>query len=358
MLFFIVFLLAFSINAQENGVDTTKHKMFDWFAFPYALYSPETNVAFGVGGIIYFRTSEKKDTKPSKINLSAYYTINNQFSTFMTPSVYFNDNKDEIAGELYFANKIDEFYGTGSTSKEILNPQFDFQIAQVIVKFKREVWESTKLTATYEFLHYKVTDIRENPLLNNQAIPGVSGGNNSGFGFGVNYDTRNNLFFPSSGTYFDLYSTFFLNSLGSDFKYNKFIFDARYYQSVLSEDRVIAMQLYSAITTGNTPFYSMPTLGGAWMMRGYYNGRFRDKIFTTAQIEFRDEFFWKLGVVVFAGVGDVGSSFSTYKLTQLKYSYGFGLRYMLDTEERINIRFDMGFGNNTSGVYFGIEEAF
>ncbi len=118
------------------------------------------------------------------------------------------------------------------------------------------------------------------------------------------------------------------------------------------------MQLYSAITTGVTPFYSMPTMGGAWMMRGYYNGRYRDKTFSTAQIEFRDEFFWKLGFVLFAGVGDVGSSLGTYKLTQLKYSYVFGLRYMLDTEEKINIRFDMGFGNNTSGIYFGIEEAF
>ncbi len=354
----MIFLWAFSINAQENQSDSTKHKMFDWFAFPYAFYSPETNFAFGGGGIIYFRTSERKNTKPSKINISAYYTVNHQFSTFMTPSIYFNENKDEIAGELYFAHKIDKFYGIGSTSEEISNPEYDFQIAEVTLKFKREIFESIKLTATYLLDHYKIIDQRENPFFADSSIIGISGGNNSGFGLGFTYDNRNNLFFPTSGTYFDFYSLFFLNFLGSDFKYNEFIFDARHYQSVYSKNRVIAIQLYSAITTGDTPFYSMPTLGGAWMMRGYFNGRYRDKTFTTAQIEFRDEFFWKLGVVLFAGVGDVGNTLSTYKLTQLKYSYGFGLRYMLDTDEKINIRFDMGFGKNTSGIYFGIEEAF
>ncbi len=358
LLLILIFAFVLPINAQEAEADSTKPKMFDWFLFPYALYSPETSFAFGGAGIIYFRTSKKKNTKPSKINMSAYYTVNHQFSTFMTPSIYFDENKNELAGELYFAHKIDKFYGAGSNSEEISNPQYDFQIAQAIVKFKREIYESVKITINYEFEHYKIKDPKENPFFNDPSIPGISGGNNSGIGFGFNYDNRDNLFFPSSGTYFDLYSLFFLNFLGSDFKYNEFIFDARHYQSINSKDRVIALQLYSAITTGETPFYSMPTMGGAWMMRGYYNGRYRDKTFSTAQIEFRDEFFWKLGVVVFAGVGDVGSSLGTYKLTQLKYSYGFGLRYMLDTEEKINIRFDMGFGHNTSGIYFGIEEAF
>ncbi len=165
LLLILVFTFVLPLHAQETEADSTKPKMFDWFLFPYALYSPETSFAFGGAGIIYFRTSEKKNTKPSKINMSAYYTVNHQFSTFMTPSIYFDENKNELAGELYFAHKIDKFYGAGSNSVEISNPQYDFQIAQAIVKFKREIYESVKITINYEFNHYKIKDTREKSVL-------------------------------------------------------------------------------------------------------------------------------------------------------------------------------------------------
>ena len=60
----------------------------------------------------------------------------------------------------------------------------------------------------------------------------------------------------------------------------------------------------------------------------------------------------------FAGIGDVADSYSKYRLKDVKTSLGFGLRFLFDPKERINIRADFGFGRNTSGVYFAIEEAF
>ena len=93
-------------------------------------------------------------------------------------------------------------------------------------------------------------------------------------------------------------------------------------------------------------------------MRGYFEGRYRDKTFTTFQAEFRDEIYWRIGFTIFAGIGDVGNTLNSYKFSQFKYSYGFGLRYMFDKDERINIRFDVAFGKNTSGIYFAIKEAF
>jgi len=62
---------------------------------------------------------------------------------------------------------------------------------------------------------------------------------------------------------------------------------------------------------------------------------------------------------VFAGAGDVfGSPESDISFSNLKYSYGFGLRFLFNRQERINLRADFGFGRDTRGVYFGLEEAF
>jgi len=46
---------------------------------------------------------------------------------------------------------------------------------------------------------------------------------------------------------------------------------------------------------------------------------------------------------------------------KLKVSLAFGagkLRYLLDNDEKINICVDIGFGKDTMGFYFGMEEAF
>ena len=93
-------------------------------------------------------------------------------------------------------------------------------------------------------------------------------------------------------------------------------------------------------------------------MRGYFEGRYRDKIYLTAQMEYKTLLFWKIGFVIFGGMGDVASEFDHFKMKNAKYSYGFGLRYAFDFDERLTIRADFGFGKNTSGVYFSMQEAF
>ena len=82
------------------------------------------------------------------------------------------------------------------------------------------------------------------------------------------------------------------------------------------------------------------------------------KTYTMAQVEYRTTLFWRFGFTAFAGVGDVADSYGKYQLSDMKPSVGFGLRFLFDPKERINIRADFGFGRNTSGVYFAIEEAF
>ena len=43
----------------------------------------------------------------------------------------------------------------------------------------------------------------------------------------------------------------------------------------------------------------------------------------------------------------------------MKYSYGLGLRFLFNKQQKINLRMDIGFGSDGSrGIYFGIQEAF
>ncbi len=358
----LVFLFTININiyGQDNTSvnDSTKHKMFDWFAYPFAFYTPEVNLAFGVGGITYFRTSSRKNTRPSKITLSTYYSINHQYLVYIYPVIFFNRNKDEASAEIYFESKIDKLYGIGGNSPDISNPDYGNTNFSTIVKFKREFIRGFFITAAYEFMNFKIIDTRENPYLNNDDVYGSNGGITSGLGYGLTFDNRDNVFYPSMGSLLEFYALPFISSFGSDYKFNQFFFDLRSYRALTKDDNIIAVQGYAALTTGDPPFYALPKLGGQYKMRGYFEGRYRDKNYIMAQVEFRKKIFWRFDGIVFLGVGDVGNSFSDFGLSSIKFSYGIGLRYVLDEDEKLNIRVDVGFGGDSRGFYFGFEEAF
>jgi len=43
----------------------------------------------------------------------------------------------------------------------------------------------------------------------------------------------------------------------------------------------------------------------------------------------------------------------------VKLSVGAGLRFLFNKEEKVNLRMDIGIGQNgNTGIYFGLEEAF
>ena len=67
---------------------------------------------------------------------------------------------------------------------------------------------------------------------------------------------------------------------------------------------------------------------------------------------------WRLGFVVFAGVGEVTERLDNFSLSDPKYAVGFGIRFLLFSKEKITIRQDFGFGKGSSGDYLDLNEAF
>lgn len=54
----------------------------------------------------------------------------------------------------------------------------------------------------------------------------------------------------------------------------------------------------------------------------------------------------------------MANEFGDFTFKGLPYSYGIGLRYTFNQREGINLRTDLGFGEDTNGLYISVEEAF
>jgi len=209
----------------------------------------------------------------------------------------------------------------------------------------------------YELEHNDIIKVEEDGELVRGEILGTGGGTASGLGFIINRDARNNIFFPSAGDFCELSATLFRNGLGGSYDFTRYRFDIRKYFPLFSS-HVLAFQGYFNMIVGNPPFQMLSLIGGQNWMRGYYRGRFRDKNMVIFQMEYRLPVFRKLGMVGFLGFGDVADKIGNFVLNDFKYSAGFGFRYLLSPEEKINVRFDFGFCKESFGVYIAVSEAF
>jgi outer membrane translocation and assembly module TamA len=114
---------------------------------------------------------------------------------------------------------------------------------------------------------------------------------------------------------------------------------------------------------GEVPFNQLSQMGGENMMRGYFRGRFRDENQIAAQMEYRLlplklGFSDRIGATVFAGAGDVFSSWDELQIEDIKWSAGVGARFLLFQQKDVYLRFDYAFTPDGTGFYIGVGEAF
>ena len=360
----VLAISAAALHAQDStqvaAVEVVSARGMKLAAYPYAFYSPETELAFGAGGILTFYTSQQQATlRPSKVSLSGYYSTRKQYKFSQTTQLYLNRNRWFIALPLEFGFYVDKFWGIGNDAPDIPNADYDVRVfaGRFVLEGPTPVPFFTRDGFVYEFSYRDITDTKDNPYLADSVV-GRDGGITSGLGFDLVRDSRDHTFFPNAGGFHRLNFLWYASFLGSDYAFGEIEIDLRRYFAV-APDQVIALQAYGRFTPGSPPFYELAALGGGTIMRGYFQGRYRDRHYAAAQLEYRGHVWWRVGAVAFAGVGDVfGSSASDMRFSNLKYSYGFGVRFLFNRQEKINLRADVGFGRQTKGVYFGLEEAF
>ena len=102
----------------------------------------------------------------------------------------------------------------------------------------------------------------------------------------------------------------------------------------------------------------MSQVGNDDLLRGYPRNRFRDKNLLATQLEYRFPLFWRFGMTTFAGIGDVFNNYQDLKLSYVKYTLGMGLRFLMNSAERLNVRVDYGYGSEGGYFYVSFTEAF
>lgn len=256
-----------------------------------------------------------------------------------------------------FSKFPDKFWGLGDNTSKKAVEQYEFSQFFTNPQLLRKIYSKFYIGVIWEFQIVSNVNFKPNKLYDKTIKFGKNGGISSGGGINATWDKRNNAFSPNYGSFIQFTFIKFAKYTGSEFDFiNTFIDDRKYIG--IGRKHVLALQGYGYFANGNLPFRYLDNFGGSDIMRGYYSGRYRDNNFIAVQAEYRFPIIWKLGMVVFAGVGDVSHQAFVYRFNPLKYSIGTGLRFALKSHEKLNFRIEFGWGYQSSASYITITEAF
>lgn len=144
------------------------------------------------------------------------------------------------------------------------------------------------------------------------------------------------------------------------FSFSQWTVDLRQFVPIVQGSRSIAVRLMATGVSpdaGNeVPYYYLPTLGGAYMVRGLANYRFRDRNVAFTNIEFRYELNAFMTGVAFVDAGTVAPTFRALSRNDVVWDYGFGLR--LGFMGTTTVRTELSFGAEGPRIVFKFSDVF
>jgi outer membrane protein assembly factor BamA len=352
-------ILAFGPGPMSAQEAQAPEKTDSTVVIPVLFYSPETRWGGGVGGIVTFWPDKRgSGRRPSSVAFIGTVTQNKQFELSAKPELYLASDSLIVTGNVGWKKYPSKYFGIGNDAPEGGAEDFTPRQVSFEIAAAKRIWKDRNVFAGVIYLYdsWKHLSFDPSGRLVEGGIPGSRGGATSGAGAVMKWDSRDNTFFPRTGSFFQLSAVAYGRILGSDFGFAKMKADLRTFLPV-GTSHTLALQAYLLSAFGTAPFMSLPMFGADNTMRGYYGGRFRDNYLAAFQAEYRLPLVWKLGLVGFAGAGRVAGRLGDLGLSGFKAVAGWGLRFKVNPEGA-NIRLDFGYGKVTSGVYLTAGEAF
>ncbi|HLT41069.1 MAG TPA: BamA/TamA family outer membrane protein [Sphingobacteriaceae bacterium] len=376
--FLILFVLLFTKNqaiAQKKilkskfvqsfiSKDKDSTKTASVIALPVLAYSPETGLEYGVLGNYVF-TSDKLDslTRSSDIGIISSLTSKKQSNVKLALNYWSPKNKYHYIALINYKNFPFSFYGIGDETLAANKSLLSQKLLRLNFEGERLILKNYYggLNAQFESYVYKSTS--ENEGLHLGDFYGGKGGKYIALGVSQVYDARNSNTYTTKGLYGRIKYAYAPNLWGQDnFNGSLISLDLRTFFPLNKKLTLGLNSIYKSTLGKNVPFYLMPQLGNDEMMRGYYQGRYRDKNLLTFQSELRYRIHPRIGLAAFGATGTVYHK--GMDLSKLKFSFGSGIHYFFNIEHNVNIRLDYAIGEKTqgeqrqSGFYISLGQAF
>lgn len=341
------------IDYFSKSNEVNENKRFDFSIIGGPHYSSETKLGLGLAASGLYRIDPHDlSISPSNVSLYGDITTSGFYMIGIKGNTIFPKEKFRIDADLSFSSFPSKYWGIGYESgKQDEYSKYTADEIQVKADFLARTAKNLYIGISGNFRNVVGNDFKDISFLNGAKKTNTA----VGLGIIASYDSRDFIPNPYKGIYLKFEQLFHPEFLGSTYSFNKTEFIARYYIKAWN-GAVLAFDLNGIFNTSDTPWSMLALMGNSRQMRGYYEGRYRDRNLIQAQAEVRQHIYKRSGAVVWVGAGNVFSKFGDFEFSHTLPNFGIGYRW--EFKNRVNLRLDYGFGKGQSAFYFNINEAF
>ena len=357
-------LISVGVFSQETKSDSLKNFHFNWIVAP--AFTPELGILLSVSGIFSFKTNTQDSLiQKSSLPVSVGYSSLGSIVASGILTSFWKQDKIRVYSSFYLKDTPDNYWGVGYKEANKTNlgdstayHRFWWQInPKILFRLAKHFYGGLAV----DFNQTIASNMSEKMINDEHIINFGTNNTNIGFGLTGQYDSRDVPVNAYKGIYFSYTAVYYGDKLGGDNEYMSGDIDLRLYKYFDIINGVIAFQSRFRGVTYDAPYAELSQIGTPFDLRGYRWGQYRDNIMFYNIVEYRHMFNRKSkilpmrdGIVLWAGIGTVAHHFNDIK-------YGLpnvGIGYRIEVQERMNVRFDVGFGNNTMGFYINFNESF
>jgi hypothetical protein len=164
-------------------------------------------------------------------------------------------------------------------------------------------------------------------------------------GLVLDYDTRDNIFTPSKGTFFEMEAAFARGTFGSDSRYETLY--ARAFSWHPAGAYVFGVRGDVRLSRGDVPFYMQPYV----VLRGVPAVRYQDRNAVVAEGEVRWNIDSRWALVGFAGAGKAYGRRQSWDEAKNVFAGGVGFRYLVARKLGMYAGLDVARGPEESAFY-------
>lgn len=338
----------------QDANKNKKHKKFDFSVIGGPHYSSAVGLGLGIMASGLYYPANDTLVPPSNVTIFGDVATSGFCLIGVSGNNIFKGDRYRLNYKMYLYSFPTLFYGIGYENGADKNHESSYKRFQsktqvtFLIRIVKSLFVGPQLS--WDYVHGIKADHPEywegQDMTISSFSPGIS----------LTYDSRDNLTAPYRGFYINFNQRFFPKGLNKTYHFNSTELTANKYTSIW-KGAILAIQLHGLFNYGGTvPWFQMATVGGNSSMRGYFEGRYRDKNIIDGQIELRQHIWKRHGMVVWGGAANIFPEPNAMRLKKTLPNFGLGYRW--EFKKRVNIRLDYGFGKHVSGFLFNINEAF
>ncbi len=356
----IVLLLASLAIAAQDTADSTEATT-DFILVPLGMYSGETSAVLGGVAVYTHRPhSLPMHISPNALMLNLMVSFKGQFQGILVPEYQLSGGAYSLTGYVKYRYWPTAFYGVGNNSDKDDRERYVIKEAHSYLQLRKRFREILLTGVGWEYISNRLSEKEDGGMLEQEIIPGSEDHELSAARFSVEFDTRDNTYYPTRGLFYDMNIRLFDRKIGSDYSFVKYKADLANFFPI-AVGHTLCWHGMAIFTQHEGPYEELSRLGGE--MRGFDSQRYIDNHMLMSRLEYRvfpfEKGIWeRFGSVVFAEYGQVAHEVSDFRWDETHYTYGMGLRYRFNDKERFNFRLDFGYAGDEYDIIFTAREAF